>query len=98
MNGKQKIMTELNAKEFMLSPVGPGAKWFFAGIALLPVLILFIVWIATPSEFVQTPVWLWILIIVIGPAILLLSMKGMRNPQAKLSHEGLNLATCKHGS
>jgi hypothetical protein len=91
MNEKQTIMTELNAKEFTLSPAGPLAKCFFAGIALLPVLILFIIWIENPSEFANTPVWLWILIIVIGPAILLLSMKGMRNPQAKLSHEGLKI-------
>ncbi len=84
-------MTELNTKEFTLSPVGPGAKWFFAGIALLPVLILTIVWLLNPNEFAQTPVWLWILIVVLGPAILLLSMKGMRNPQATLSHEGLKI-------
>ncbi len=84
-------MTELNAKEFELSPAGPGAKWFFAGIALLPVLILITVWIANPGEFANTPVWLWLLIVVIGPVILLLSMKGMRNPQAKLSHEGLKI-------
>ena len=84
-------MTELNTKEFTLSPAGPCAKWFFAGIALLPVLILTIVWLLNPSEFAHTPVWLWILIVVLGPAILLLSMKGMRNPQATLSTEGLKI-------
>jgi hypothetical protein len=84
-------MTEQNAKEFMLSPAGPAAKWFFVGIAFLPILMLFVIWMANPSEFAQAPVWLWLLIVLIGPAILLLSMKGMRNPQAKLSSDGLKI-------
>jgi Bacterial PH domain len=91
MNVRKNAMIDARTKEFELSPTGPAAKWFFAGIALLPVLILLFVWLANPSEFAQAPVWLWILIVVIGPAILLLSMKGMRNPHAKLSADGLKI-------
>ncbi len=84
-------MTDPSSKEFELSPAGPAAKWFIAGAALLPVLILSIVWALNPSDFSQTPVWAWLLIVAIGPAILLLVLKGVRNPQAMLGKDGLKI-------
>ncbi len=84
-------MTDTNTKEFKLSPAGPAAKWFIAGAALLPVFILTVFWLMNPGDFTPIPVWTWVLIVAIGPAILLLSMKGMRNPEVKLGTDGLKV-------
>ena len=40
-----------NRKSFTLSPIGASAKWFFAVMTLLPVLIIAFIWWSNPDEF-----------------------------------------------
>ena len=80
-----------NRKSFTLSPIGASAKWFFAVMTLLPVLIIAFIWWSNPDEFSEMPLWLLGLLLGIGPAILIAAAMGVRNPQAKLGKDGLSI-------
>ncbi|WP_395769060.1 PH domain-containing protein [Arenimonas sp.] len=80
-----------NRKSFTLSPIGASAKWFFALMTLLPVLIVAFIWWNNPDEFSEMPLWLLGLLLGIGPAILIAAAMGVRNPQAKLGKDGLSI-------
>jgi hypothetical protein len=80
-----------NRKSFTLSPIGASAKWFFALMTLLPVLIVAFIWWSNPDEFSEMPLWLLGLLLGIGPAILIAAAMGVRNPQAKLGKDGLSI-------
>lgn len=80
-----------NCKSFTLSPIGASAKWFFAVLTLLPILIVAFIWWGHPDEFSEMPLWLMGLLLGIGPAILIAAAMGVRNPQAKLGKDGLSI-------
>jgi hypothetical protein len=80
-----------NRKSFTLSPIGASAKWFFAVLTLLPILIVAFIWWGHPDEFSEMPLWLMGLLLGIGPAILIAAAMGVRNPQAKLGKDGLSI-------
>lgn len=80
-----------NRKSFTLSPIGASAKWFFAVLTLLPILIVAFIWWGNPDEFSEMPLWLMGLLLGIGPAILIAAAMGVRNPQAKLGKDGLSI-------
>jgi len=80
-----------NCKSFTLSPIGASAKWFFAVLTLLPILIVAFIWWGNPDEFSEMPLWLMGLLLGIGPAILIAAAMGVRNPQAKLGKDGLSI-------
>ncbi|MEY3359711.1 MAG: hypothetical protein RIS67_225 [Pseudomonadota bacterium] len=80
-----------NRKSFTLSPIGASAKWFFAVLTLLPILIVAFIWWGNPGEFSEMPLWLLGLLLGIGPAILIAAAMGVRNPQAKLGKDGLSI-------
>ena len=78
-------------RSFELSPIGASAKWFFAVLTLLPILIVAFIWWGNPDEFSEMPLWLLGLLLGIGPAILIAAAMGVRNPQAKLGKDGLSI-------
>jgi len=80
-----------STKQFELAPIGTAAKWFFALAALLPNVIVGIIWWLNPEEFAKLPVWFLPLILGIGPALLLFGAWGARNPVATLGPSGLQL-------
>jgi len=80
-----------NRKDFALSPVGANAKLFFAGLILLPVILIAVIWWNNPSEFSDIPLWALGLMFGIGPAMLVAAAMGVRNPQAELGMDGLSL-------
>jgi hypothetical protein len=80
-----------NCKSFTLSPIGASAKWFFAVLTLLPILIVAFIWWGHPDEFSEMPLWLMGLLLGIGPAILIAAAMGVRNPQAKLGKDRLSI-------
>ncbi|MEY3069077.1 MAG: hypothetical protein RLZZ456_776, partial [Pseudomonadota bacterium] len=80
-----------NCVNFELSPIGASAKWFFAVMTLLPVLIIAFIWWSNPDEFSEMPLWLLGLLLGIGPAVLIAAAMGVRNPQAKLGKDGLSI-------
>ncbi|MFZ9935411.1 MAG: PH domain-containing protein [Arenimonas sp.] len=80
-----------NRKDFALSPVGANTKLFFAGLILLPVILIAVIWWSNPDEFSEMPLWLLGLLLGIGPAILIAAAMGVRNPQAKLGKDGLSI-------
>lgn len=80
-----------NRKDFALSPVGANAKLFFAGLILLPVILIVVIWWNNPSEFSDIPLWALGLMFGIGPAVLVAAAMGVRNPQAGLGMDGLSL-------
>lgn len=80
-----------NRRTYTLSPAGASAKWFFAALTLLPVLVIALIWWGNPDEFSGMPLWLLGLLIGIAPAILLTAAMGVRNPQAKLGKDGLTI-------
>ena len=80
-----------NRKDFALSPIGANAKLFFAGLILLSVILIAVIWWKNPSEFSDIPLWALGLMFGIGPAVLVAAAMGVRNPQAGLGMDGLSL-------
>ncbi|WP_297799240.1 PH domain-containing protein [Arenimonas sp. GDDSR-1] len=78
-------------RSFEFSPVGAAAKWFFAVLTLLPILVVGVIWWGNPDEFTGMPLWLLGLLFGIGPAVLIAAAMGVRNPQAKLGKDGLSI-------
>ena len=84
-------MNDRHSREYELSPIGQGAKWFFALIMLLPIaLALMILW-NEAAAFSGLPGWALGLLIGLGPAIILAAAMGVRNPKAELGKDGLRI-------
>lgn len=84
-------MSKKPEKQFELSAVSSKIYLFLAAIMLVPVLLIAVMWMLNPNEFSNTPPWLWPVVLLLGPIIIIISMKGLRNPQVILSSEFLML-------
>jgi hypothetical protein len=71
-------MNDKHSREYALSPVGQGAKWFFALIMLLPIAVALIILWNEAAAFNELPGWALGLLIGLGPAILLATAMGVR--------------------
>jgi Bacterial PH domain len=78
-------------KQFALAPVPKMVYAFIAILCLLPCAIIAALWFAEPAEFSEIPVWAMALILIVGPAIVLISLKGVRNPVLELDSHGIGL-------
>jgi hypothetical protein len=84
-------MNDKHSREYALSPVGQGAKWFFALIMLLPIAVALIILWNEAAAVNELPGWALGLLIGLGPAILLATAMGVRKPKAELGKDGLRI-------
>jgi len=82
-------MNDKHSREYELSPIGQGAKWFFALIMLLPIAIALMILWNEAAAFNELPGWIVGLLFGLGPAIILAAAMGVRNPKAELGKDGL---------
>jgi hypothetical protein len=81
----------ISKKQFALAPVPARVYAFIAILCLLPCAIIGALWFAKPAEFADVPLWAMALILAIGPLIILISLKGVRNPILELDSNGIRL-------
>ncbi len=81
----------ISKKQFALAPVPARVYAFIAILCLLPCAIIGVLWFAKPAEFADIPLWVMALILAIGPLIILISLKGVRNPVLELDAHGITL-------
>jgi len=84
-------MNDVSSREYQLSPIGQGAKWFFALIMLLPIAVALMILWNEAAAFSELPGWALGLLIGLGPAIILAAAMGVRNPKAELGKDGLRI-------
>jgi hypothetical protein len=84
-------MNDKHSREYALSPVGQGAKWFFALILLLPIAVALMILWNEAAAVNELPGWALGLLIGLGPAILLATAMGVRKPKAELGKDGLRI-------
>jgi hypothetical protein len=78
-------------KQFALAPMPSRVYVFIDILCLLPCAIMAALWFANPGEFSEVPAWAMALISIIGPAIVLVSLKGVRSPVLLLDSNGISL-------
>jgi hypothetical protein len=74
-------------KQFELTPVGSSTYLFLAVISLLPILLVVILWAINPNEFTDVPLWVWPVVLFLGPIIIIISVLGMRDPKVNINSE-----------
>ncbi len=84
-------MNKKSNKQFVLSPVNSGTYIFLVAIMLLPAGLIAILWALNPNEFSSIPLWLWPVVLFIGPLLILISMHGVRNPNVIINSEFISI-------
>jgi hypothetical protein len=83
------MMTKTSDKQYKPSPIGDGVKWFFVLLTVLPIAVaLSILW-SESASLNAMPGWALGLLFGLGPAVLLGTAAGIRNPMIRLGKNGL---------
>lgn len=81
----------ISKRQFALAPVPSRVYAFIAALCLLPCAIIAGLWFLNPAEFAEIPNWALAIILAIGPIIILISLKGVRNPVLELDSKGISM-------
>lgn len=84
-------MSNKSEKQYDLSAAGSITYIFLAVIMLLPVLLITILWALNPNEFSDTPPWVWPVVLLLGPVIIIISVQGLRNPKIIINSEFISI-------
>lgn len=83
-------MNKKPEKQFKLTSVSSSTYLFLIGLTILPLFILAILWALNPGDFTNLPIWMWPVILLLGPLIII-AAQGIRNPNVVLSNESLSI-------
>jgi hypothetical protein len=83
------MMTEMSDKQYRPSPIGDGVKWFFVLLTVLPIAVALAILWSQSASFEAMPGWALGLLFGLGPAVLIVTAAGIRNPMIRLGKNGL---------